>query len=567
MIWKKKHFFSLTCNNYCKPKLYNFDNCGAECTFVSEQSCFEQIDISFWTKVEERFKAIKPILKDPFPLFFYHETPCCQAIHQVVALIIVKSLDEENVQEDLFKFYYFDSSGKEKLPISNLRSVIVKVFGDYPIKVMPCQQQSFGMLDDLGGILVLANVKLFIDSYSSLNKSESVVAEKTNIITNSFDYFKLRRNLKPILIKSVVNDFLVRFWWNLYLLGSLFAKARESAIANYQERGGSIETREFISLKESLIREEKRFQDIFEITHQAYCNLKEIKEFTENADPTLLPDIFDLYQGLRQAFSYFNLGSSTAFSNLSRKVFALENLSVNYERRNFSIVEKFLISDSSIKPLNLNSCFIFLKKLMMDNLLWNPSNSPIIGLFNLDFSSDEMLTSTEKKTLARLLCGLSLKKENLKFVDLGCCSSNKGLCSRHHLNNRRSWDSDNRFVIGSKDCFTSAEITFDEQIIKCLNEYRDSHSKTKPLIIWGGCTTVCCQAIHQSWALVIYLNDLDIYQIWYYNPSDKKTNVLPFLENILREVLGSNFSLFPVVNSLQTDGDLDFKRNSFYLWS
>lgn len=547
------NFLPLTCNGCCinKPRrpFYTSNICESNCLLVSDSSCFKSARQDFWKEVEDKLRIITIMLEDPFPLFFYSKTKCCQAIHQVVALVIVKSLDKEDVQKNTFKFYYFDSSGEEKLPISKLRLAIIKVFGDYPIEVIPCQQQpvGVGMLDDLSGILTLANVKLFIDSYLVI--SENIVTEKANKLIDSFNYFNLQRDLKTILVKKSIESLQTKLWYNLYFLGIFIARARESAIANYKTRGGSIETREFVSLKESLIREEKRFQDIFEVVNHGLRGFKEIL------------DALSFCQELKHSLSFFNFGCSNVFSILSRKIFILENFSVKYERQNFSIVEKFLISDSA-RSTKFSLQFRFLKKIIEH---WQKPAS--YSLFSPMFSSSAVLISTEEIAFANLLCGFLLE-ENLKFVGLTCCCStgNKDWCFEKHCCNRRSSDFNNPLVIGSKDCFTdslgfalSSDASSGRVIAGYLSDYRDKKDtyRNKPLVILIRCVTTCCRAPHQACSLVIYLDNLGIYQVWYYNPSNKKTNVLPFLENILKEVLGNNFTLSQFVRPLQTDNDID----------
>lgn len=350
-LWNSKvssriTFFPITCSAETSVHCQGFCSCLS--SFVQNRNCYsvfcsnEQQDF-YWDKLksmlEIELKTIHNNLSSrqggcflTQPLFLCCKTSCCQVIHKMVALVIVRKPDSE------FEVFCFDSFNQFSLfnPV-RLRTLIDKEFSSV-LNVLSRNHQQIvsGTSGEFSGVLVLADAKLMINFVNKCNSEETITsifngtftAEEVllKVVNKWFPILKSPSSLGNLLSlqQSSFRDFLIKMTFK-FLLRDL--------LLNFQYFSDS-----FCSEKASVFAVEKSFisLDYFAVKK----GIEEEQKFFETFFLLLSKQNF-LFDDVRSIFTSWNTFKNSA-RNFCRGS-SIENLmssSISYFDWKFTCLKK-----------------------------------------------------------------------------------------------------------------------------------------------------------------------------------------------------------------------------------
>lgn len=582
---------SLICKNHCDK---SSPSCSSKCLLVSAESCFLPSSVE---KLNELLSKICYTLlsnKQPklitFPFFLYCKTPCCQTIHQVVVLIIIKR------NPGNFNVLCCESFERENSFFSSLDNLIQSIFG-CSLEQVPCYQQSIGFPDDLSGCLALINARHFLNSLKEIKEGEGFefVLEKAKNRSNfplltassSEDYKNnFQRVFKDMAIRVSLRHLCEKLSSNLCSFAQLFCLEREELLESAS--AGIPEV-----FRELLSERVRSLETLFEIIEEGRKSFSSSSVFnalnffvslkntiSDSVGERYLFDKENSHFGLltrlfRQKLKWIEQEGKTGtppFSPLSflsssvgspidvtkAKVIRISSSPsciLKDSSQHFPLLAHFLNNDLNN---DLTSGFEFSS--IINEILnhWKKDSD----LFSANFSPERVLTSKEGVILAELICGFR-RGSNLHFFTQRCSQSfdQIGSCATASLHWRHcptafQANSNNCFLVGSGSSNFCANC-FKDNLDPCFNvlkEYRDG--RTEKLTVIGRCVTGCCQVVHQSWALVVLFKE-ETYQAFYFDPLGQKT-LFHALCREMNLIFGGRVVVFSIAEPYQSLGSLDF---------
>lgn len=604
--WPNDYFFSLICpsnelNCYNDPEEICLRSC---CCEVSDFSCYSNFtDEKIKSSIELRLQIVRDYFTNqPLGssssrvLFLYCETPCCHVVHQVVALVTIR------IPNGAFRVYYLDSSDRRGFDF--LEDLIYETFQttiNYPCY----NQQPEGSSSIFSGLLALVNAQTLVDCF----KTDSSVSDLENVnlfrFNNSLDFSD---PLNKLHLETFIRRITFRLFWEKFLFhlncfATLFSRERERALVDQTgtqliERvfeGYQTQFDQFISLvnkegeKFSIIKSgefyslwsnSKRILSQFVSNHNwnfpdLIIRLRTKLIFLEQGDYSsiLTPSFYPI--PLTEELSSSNqisMGTPRVVANTAQEGCHVLTEEINF----FPLIKRFLISEIRnpicLERTPLSSLFIP-PTVTLNTIIrqWNSNdNSP--SLFHRSFSSTRMISSEESLIIAELICGFS--SEDISFDELKDCFFYK-TCSRSKkifpgTKRRQGCDHHREYITGNtspvlvaecRSCFLSSDSkAYFSKIKQLLCDYFQDQTflkDKKPFVCFGGCETSCCQAIHQSWSLVIVPSkSTSSYRAFYYNPLVENSPSQKYFFEAVREIFQVNLVSF--TKPQQPTHSLDF---------
>ena len=605
-------FFSLNCSSSRK-------HCpNHPCLFISNiNNCAFPLESYLVSSLRRRLNAFKlNFLLDPSlsqqTIFFYCETPCCYVVHWVTTLVIIRTGESYNAHyfdsfNRLFNFSYLSDFVKEIfntnlivrscyqqvfdtkdnlsgiLSLANARSVFsdrlsVPNSPDFFHKPVPTTSFSFfkiqlksfiiGRTIELIRQKLIFNLKAFSHLFSQeREKSLTVYKEKQGSFTRS-DF---------LIFLKFVNQEQGRFQklFDLLNCSNLPFGSSKEAIENCLSLGYGIQTelgKDFLPFDSNSL--ESFLYQIVDLKSKLFWlnNVIGGRDSTLNYPswPSSSQHIFDSIDDT----ALFNL---ERLRNISQRKKQREKPSSFYIiwEQDFPLIERFLKFDFWVSSFSQENLLPNLKHLadfsiIIRNIMMN-WEQPFF-LFSKGLSPYRMLSAGEGIIITKLICNFS--NDQIFTQDLGSdcfiiavCSrsgptDNDGTyCGNCHSRNPSVFKATNCLLVGSS-CFDDSvqmESAFSSKVTNRLIVYRNAidnnPQETRPLVIIGYCCSICCQAIHKTWTLVVSPLTREAF---YFDPSGRR-QLTNFLATSIQQYFpGMTLNSFENNSPQQPHGSLDF---------